>query len=95
MVVLLVVLKQKLLAFGLYPGVTLADAREQHQEACKLVAMRIDPSAKKQAEKAAPRAAKEHILRFPVCGGCRGSAASGAVVTSRQPRQTRQSLSAC
>src|SRR5579863_10240964 len=51
--------KQKLLALGQYPDITLKEAREQHQEARKLVAKGIDPSAQKQAEKAAQRAAKD------------------------------------
>ena len=51
--------KQKLLALGQYPEVSLAEAREAHQNARKLVAKGIDPSAQRQAEKQAQRSAVE------------------------------------
>ena len=51
--------KQKLLALGKYPDVSLASAREKHQQARKLVADGIDPSAQRQAEKQAQRTAVE------------------------------------
>jgi integrase len=51
--------KQKLLALGQYPEMSLAEAREQHQAARKLVAAGVDPSAQKQADRAAQRAAKD------------------------------------
>jgi integrase len=43
--------KQKTLAFGQYPAVTLLDARQARNEARRLLAKGIDPSAAKQAEK--------------------------------------------
>lgn len=43
--------KEKLLALGTYPEVSLSVAREKHREARKLVAEKIDPSAKKQEDK--------------------------------------------
>ena len=51
--------KQKTLALGQYPEITLAEAREAHLEARKLVAQGIDPSALRQAEKQAQRSAVE------------------------------------
>nr|3JU0_A Chain A, Phage integrase [Pectobacterium atrosepticum] len=42
--------KQRLLALGVYPAVSLADARQRRDEAKKLLAAGIDPSAKKQAD---------------------------------------------
>lgn len=45
--------KEKRLALGAYPAVTLADARERHAEARKLLAAGIDPSEQRKAEKAA------------------------------------------
>jgi integrase len=51
--------KQKLLALGQYPEISLADAREAHQQARKLVAQGIDPSALRQSEKRAQRSAVE------------------------------------
>lgn len=45
--------KQRLLAFGPYPILSLADARERRDEAKKLLAKGVDPSeAKKQAKRA-------------------------------------------
>jgi len=49
--------KQKTLAIGAYPHISLADARERRQEAKKLLAKDIDPSQHKQeAERAAKTA---------------------------------------
>jgi integrase len=45
--------KAKLLAIGIYPDVSLAQARERHQEARKLVAEGIDPMADRRARKEA------------------------------------------
>src|SRR5690349_4715407 len=44
---------EKLLTLGAYPDVTLKRAREKRDDARKLVADGIDPSAKRQAERAA------------------------------------------
>lgn len=44
--------KEKLLALGVYPTVTLADARQRREDARKLLANGSDPSAMKQAAKA-------------------------------------------
>ncbi|WP_312449372.1 tyrosine-type recombinase/integrase [Mixta calida] len=42
--------KQKVFSIGVYPAVSLADARQRRDEAKKLLASGIDPSAKKQAD---------------------------------------------
>lgn len=42
--------KQKIFAIGVYPPVLLADARQRRDEAKRLLAQRIAPNAKKQAE---------------------------------------------
>ncbi len=42
--------KQKVFSIGVYPAVSLADARQRRDEAKKLLAAGIDPSAKKQAD---------------------------------------------
>ncbi len=42
--------KQKLLAFGKYPDVSLADARDKLRDARKLLSRNIDPSAKRKTE---------------------------------------------
>jgi integrase len=51
--------KQKLLALGQFPEVSLAEARQAHQQARKLVAGGIDPSAQRKAEKQVQKAAVE------------------------------------
>jgi integrase len=51
--------KQKLLALGQFPDVALSEAREAHQQARKLVAGGVDPSAQRQVEKQSQRAAVE------------------------------------
>lgn len=43
--------KQKLLALGAYPAVTLADARQRREDARKLLANGVDPGAVKKAQK--------------------------------------------
>lgn len=45
--------KEKLLSFGAYPAVSLAEARRLRQEAKELLAKGIDPAAAKRAHKAA------------------------------------------
>jgi hypothetical protein len=45
--------KEKLLSLGAYPDVALRRAREKRDEARRLVADGIDPSARRQADKAA------------------------------------------
>jgi len=44
--------KEKLLSVGVYPDVTLADARSKREDAKRIVAAGGDPSQEKQAEKA-------------------------------------------
>ena len=48
--------KQKTLALGSYPEISLRDARERHQEARDLLARGIDPSEHKKLTRAAERA---------------------------------------
>jgi integrase len=55
--------KRKTLALGVYPDVTLKDAREKRDEARKLLAQGIDPSAQKKATKAAEAETFEAIAR--------------------------------
>ena len=52
--------KQKTLALGAYPSVSLADAREARDNARKLLAAGTDPMEQKKANKLARRAASEH-----------------------------------
>lgn len=43
--------KQKTLALGVYPAVSLAEARDRRDEAKKLLARSIDPSVKRKSDK--------------------------------------------
>ncbi len=45
--------KEKKLAFGAYPSISLADARKRREEARKLLANGVDPGDVKKAQKAA------------------------------------------
>lgn len=51
--------KQKLLAFGAYPALSLADARRLRDEAKRLLANGVDPSIAKRHEKVARRMASD------------------------------------
>src|SRR5665647_280713 len=51
--------KRKTLALGIYPDVSLSDARERREQARKLLANGADPSAVKQATKQEERKASQ------------------------------------
>lgn len=55
--------REKLLALGAYPDVSLRQARDRREDARRLVADGIDPSARRQAEKAAGADTFEAIAR--------------------------------
>ena len=55
--------KERLLSFGTYPEVSLADARDKRNAARKLVAAGIDPSEQRRAEKEASGATFELVAR--------------------------------
>lgn len=52
--------REKLISFGQYPGVALKSARERRDEARRLIAARVDPSAKLSA---LPRSTPSRRLR--------------------------------
>src|SRR5579862_8284416 len=54
---------QKQVSYGQYPDVSLADARERHAEARKLLANGVDPMAKRKAEKTEQRASEANSFR--------------------------------
>ena len=54
---------EKLMAFGQYPAVSLADARVERDKARKLLSASIDPMAKRKAEKAAFLGVTEHTFQ--------------------------------
>jgi integrase len=56
--------KEKLAAFGVYPDVSLADARKQRDTARQQLAQGIDPNAAKRAEKQAGREAAENSFEL-------------------------------
>lgn len=55
--------KEKLMALGRYPDVSLSKAREGHRAARVLLASGIDPMAKRKAEKNADKAAAENSFQ--------------------------------
>jgi len=55
--------KEKLMSLGKYPDVSLAQARERHSDARKLLASAIDPMAQRKAEKTAERAAVDNSFQ--------------------------------
>lgn len=55
--------REKLISFGQYPDVPLKAARERRDEARRLIAARVDPSAKRKAERAATSDTFEAIAR--------------------------------
>jgi integrase len=52
--------KEKLLSLGVYPDISLAEARERRNEARNLVAKGVDPSAERKAEKEARAELQAH-----------------------------------
>src|SRR3981081_4864647 len=55
--------REKLISLGAYPDVPLKRAREKRDEARRLIADDIDPSAERQAKRAAPLAASEGVAK--------------------------------
>lgn len=55
--------KQKTIVYGLYPDVSLIDARDRHRLARQLLASGVDPLAKQQATEAALVARDRHTFR--------------------------------
>ena len=56
--------KQKLFSIGVYPAVSLSDARQRRDEARRLLAQGIDPNAKKQAEAKELKAKRDNTRSF-------------------------------
>lgn len=56
--------KQKTLALGTYPEISLADARQRREDARKLVANSVDPGAVKKARKAATTTESENAFEI-------------------------------
>ncbi len=55
--------KEKLMALGAYPELSLADARERHAKARKRLTAGVDPMAERMAEKTAVMVATEHTFK--------------------------------
>jgi integrase len=56
--------KQKTLALGAYPAVSLAEARSARDDAKKLLARGVDPSAQRKADREVERAATDNSFRI-------------------------------
>lgn len=59
--------KEKLLAFGIYPDLSLADARDKRDEARKLLAKGIDPGLAKQMAKRSTKVAAKNSFEAVAC----------------------------
>ena len=55
--------REKLLAIGVYPDVSLANARERREQARQLLANQVDPNARKKAERQAQSSTFEVVAR--------------------------------
>jgi integrase len=55
--------KQKTITFGRYPEISLAEAREKHIAARRVLASGVDPMEQRKAEKAASKVADEHSFQ--------------------------------
>jgi integrase len=64
--------REKMLSLGIYPDVPLADARERRDEARRLLAQGIDPSAHRKAERAALSDSFEAVALEWLAAGCPG-----------------------
>jgi len=58
--------KQKIFSIGVYPAVSLSDARQRRDEAKRLLAQGIDPNAKKQAAVKEQKAKRDKTRSFEV-----------------------------
>jgi hypothetical protein len=63
--------REKLLAIGVYPDVSLAKARERREEARQLLVNQVDPNARKKAERLAQSST---FLSWPRASGWNYSA---------------------
>jgi integrase len=54
---------EKLMSLGKYPDVTIADARQRHADARKVLAAGVDPMAKRKADKAARMASADNSFK--------------------------------
>ncbi|MGY0561602.1 integrase arm-type DNA-binding domain-containing protein [Luteimonas sp. A277] len=81
--------KEKRLALGAYPEVELAEARERHAEARKLLASGVDPGEHRKAQRAA--AADKVANSFDaVARELLAIRAKRLSVGSREPRQSKR-----
>lgn len=73
--------KQKTLAFGVYPAVTLAKARQRREKARELLADGIDPGAAKQEEKQAKATAAANTFEAVAAQWLQATSANRAAIT--------------
>jgi hypothetical protein len=83
--------KQKLLAFGVYPTVSLADARARRDAAKKILADGVDPSVQRKLEKQARVPALRCVL-LRLCLSGQASSATPNGMSSISIRQNGLSL---
>src|SRR5660397_18535 len=76
--------KQKTLALGVYPAVSLADARSRRDKARKLLANDTDPGAAKRDEKQAKARASANTFEVVAAQWLQATAANRAEVTQEK-----------
>lgn len=78
--------KPRLMSFGVYPDVSLRDARERHAEARKLLAQGIDPSAQRKADKQEEEKRRDNTFAAMAETWYAKKVAGWAPATARQAR---------
>ncbi|KGG95480.1 integrase arm-type DNA-binding domain-containing protein [Comamonas thiooxydans] len=76
--------KQKTLALGVYPAVTLAQARKRRDDAKALLADGIDPSVNKREEKLLQKAITGNTFQKVACDWLKATAASRKEITQQK-----------
>jgi Arm DNA-binding domain len=85
--------KEKTLALGLYPERSLAEARDQRDEARKLVRNDIDPGEERKREKRDQKVRSVNTFRLLANEWHQAQLANGRPVTPRASRAVSKSIS--
>lgn len=76
--------KQKLMALGIYPDISLAQARQAADAARKLLAVDVDPMAQRKVDKINRQQAADNTFKAVVIGERAAQAAGGRAVASHR-----------
>jgi integrase len=81
--------REKMLSFGTYPDVSLAEARDRRDDARRQIGQGIDPSAHRKAERAALADSFEAVALEWFSAGCPGGRGQGVEVGTIEQLQHR------